>query len=143
MSSKKPKHQSPQEPKTRQQFLANKPCEATSKDAEECELPRAIHLVVGYRDSNQNNTQYLTPGQIRLVEYIKQEYEIPPDFESNVRKFGPLSGLTYEERLISSYEWGLLQKKCRDAGGRFCWKCEQMGNHFARQGCNCCSRRTE
>lgn len=133
MSSKKPKNQSPQEPKIRQPVSANK---SANKDAEECELPR--YLVVGYRDSKQDNTNYLTTGQLKVVEHIKQEYEIPSDFESNVRKFGPLSGLTYEERLISSYEWGLLKNKHGKAGeGRFCWKCQQEGSHFARQGCSC------
>lgn len=37
----------------------------------------------------------------------QEHFVIPTDIESNV-KYGPLSGTSYEERVVAAYEWGQL-----------------------------------
>ncbi|KAH9251397.1 hypothetical protein BASA81_007059 [Batrachochytrium salamandrivorans] len=98
--------------------------------------PESLQAALGYHPQlDAPHADRLTKGQLELARRIRDEFVVPKDFESDVRRFGPLSGLTFEERLISSYEWGLLQSKSPSPPPKRCWKCGAEGSHFAREGC--------
>lgn len=59
----------------------------------------------------------LTPAQIKVVDRIVASCAIPDDLEVNKCKYGALSGSSFEERVVSAYESGLLQAKKSSAGG--------------------------
>jgi hypothetical protein len=88
-----------------------------------------------------NRRKSLPKGKVNLVSFIESNYQVPADFETNTR-FGPHSGLCYEDRLISCYEWKQIPcqdkfKKAHDSSKawKMCWKCEKKADHLAREGC--------
>ena len=88
--SKKKKKQNPEEAKV----------SATTTD-EEPYVPTYIHKNVGY-SSFGTATDRLTDGQKLAFNFVVEQYHIPSDFETN-RKYGPLSGTSYEERVLAAY----------------------------------------
>lgn len=88
-----------------------------------------------------NTRKILSQGKLNLVKFIEDNYSIPKDFETST-KFGPHSGLCFEDRLISCYEWKQFPAKSKfqkkddtDSAWKLCWKCEEQGSHLAREGC--------
>jgi len=73
---------------------------ATTTD-EEPYVPTYIHKNVGY-SSFGTATDRLTDGQKLAFNFVVEQYHIPSDFETN-RKYGPLSGTSYEERVLAAY----------------------------------------
>ena len=69
--------------------------------------PTPVRILAGYQDPSPGEPA--TPArapwtgdvvrQIMLSVLSQSSYTIPEDFELNTRKFGPLSGTSYEERL--------------------------------------------
>lgn len=57
-------------------------------------------------------------------------YTIPSDFQSNA-SFGPLSGVSHEERVLAAYSTRKLQLKPGCVGGDVCTGCGTVG-HLAR-----------
>lgn len=117
---------------------------------------QATFRTVGYqrREQDQNNPKEkessvfmsmsrskLTDGKKSLVAFVEDNYVIPHNFET-ATKFGPHSGLCYEDRLVSSYEWQMLEPRKPFASThgdgkrwKMCWKCSEQGSHLAREGC--------
>lgn len=88
-----------------------------------------------------NRRKSLSKGKVDLVKFIQEHFEIPKDFETN-SKYGPYSGLCFEDRLITSYEWRQLEPKDNfkralnaDDKWKMCWRCLELENHLAREGC--------
>jgi hypothetical protein len=91
-----------------------------------------------------NTRKSLGEGKLSLVTFIQSNYKVPSDFETST-KYGPHSGLCYEDRLITCYEWrkfspkDSFKKKLESATEenewKMCWKCQVVGDHLAREGC--------
>ena len=113
---------------------------ATSDDEEEEEVQSVTAPVV---DSvfQPNMRKKLAKGKLDLVRFISTNYSVPRDFETSTR-FGPHSGLCYEDRLITAYEWRQILPMTKfqkmhetDSEWKMCWKCLGKGDHLAREGC--------
>ena len=68
---------------------------------EEPYVPTYIHKNVGYQRFG-TATDRLSDGQKLAFAFVVENYDIPADFETN-RKYGPLSGTSYEERVLAAY----------------------------------------
>jgi hypothetical protein len=79
------------------------------------------------------NLLYLTRDKAALsdatraaYDLIKEQYIVPSDLE-RMRSFGPLSGSSYEERVIQQYALGALESKCRPPIA-ICIACAHVGH---------------
>jgi hypothetical protein len=70
-------------------------------------VPKYIHANVSYK---VQGTAPLAPATIKAFEYIVKHYEIPSNLEQQ-RAYGPLSGSSFEERVIQQYDLGQLVLK--------------------------------
>lgn len=68
---------------------------------EEPYVPTYIHKNVGYARFG-TALDRLSDGQKLAFAFVVENYDIPADFETN-RKYGPLSGTSYEERVLAAY----------------------------------------
>jgi hypothetical protein len=68
----------------------------------------------------------------RVAAYIASNFIIPEDFELNRRLYGPHSGTSYYDRLITAYEYNTLQLKPGGRFAKFCSYCGEEG-HLRRQ----------
>ena len=75
-------------------------------------IPSYIHKNVEYVRKGQ--IMKLSPTQSKVLRWIGDHCEIPKDFEQN-RKYGPLSGSSYADRVITAYRLGLLKKCIADS----------------------------
>ena len=100
------------------------------KDAIEEYVPIHIHKNVDYHRKGQA-ADALSPNTLKAFQLIEQHYEIPNDLEQS-RAYGPLSGSTYEERVITAYRLGKLQAVDRPAQ-IICTACAGLGHQ--RDGC--------
>lgn len=69
------------------------------------EEPNAIHKLIGY--SREGDDATLAPDKLAVYDFIVRTCDVPDDFESN-HKYGPKSGVTYEERLINAFCYALF-----------------------------------
>ena len=74
-----------------------------------------------------SHVEYCVPATMQST------YRIPEDFEMDKTKFGPLSGMTYESRLLSAWQHGLLPLRTGKKRVQLCATCG--GPHWATQ-CN-------
>jgi hypothetical protein len=89
-------------------------------------VPKYIHKNVEYCREGSSSLPIKT---IQVFQWIRDRYEIPPDFEQQ-RSFGPLSGTTYEQRVIAEYKLGKLHRKedAPDDETLICSGCAQAGH---------------
>ena len=92
--------ETPKAKSKKKQKLEEAKASATTPD-EEPYVPTYIHKNVGY-SSFGTATDRLTDGQKLAFNFVVEQYNIPIDFETN-RKYGPLSGTSYEERVLAAY----------------------------------------
>lgn len=107
---------------------------AEEEGEEEPYVPKYIHDNVGYTRFGMSNNS-LSDGQKAAFNFIAENYVLLPDFETN-RRYGPLSGLCYEERAIAAYTANMLQPKA-DADkntlkGGVCSSCGTIGHKKVR-----------
>ena len=75
------------------------------RDEEDDEfVPVATHRLVGYAEKGQ---RVLDDDVAAVFAFVDRVCDAPDDLESN-HKYGPKSGASYEERLISAYVHGLV-----------------------------------
>ena len=74
---------------------------AAVSTTEEPYVPTYIHKNVGYARFG-TALDRLSDGQKLAFAFVVDKFEIPADFETN-RKYGPLSGTSYEERVLAAY----------------------------------------
>lgn len=75
------------------------------RDEEDDEfVPVATHRLVGYAEKGQ---RVLDEDVAAVFAFVDRVCDAPDDLESN-HKYGPKSGASYEERLISAYVHGLV-----------------------------------
>ena len=67
-------------------------------------IPSYIHKNLEYR---RGGSAHLSAATLEVFRLITQHYVIPADFEQS-RKYGPLSGTCYEERVVQAYSLGKL-----------------------------------
>ena len=70
-----------------------------------------LHANVGYKVEGHAD---LTESTLKVFSWVKEHYSIPADFNTD-HKFGALSGISFEERVISAYQFNLIQPKDPDA----------------------------
>ena len=70
-------------------------------------IPEYIHKNVDY--IRKGNVLKLSPIQSRVLQWIHDNFDVPNDFEQN-RKYGPLSGSSYPDRVITAYRLGSLER---------------------------------
>ncbi|GAX12254.1 hypothetical protein FisN_1Hu185 [Fistulifera solaris] len=89
-------------------------------------VPKYIHKNVEYC---REGSSTLPSKTIQVYQWIRERYKIPSDFEQQ-RFFGPLSGTSYEQRVITEYKLGKLDRKedAPDDETLICSGCAQTGH---------------
>lgn len=93
------------------------------KEDEEPYVPTYIHKNLSYKRAG---TASLPPKVNKIFQLVVDHYEIPKDFETN-RSYGPLSGISHEERVICAYNLSMLEPKDGTAV-EICASCAKMGH---------------
>jgi hypothetical protein len=97
-------------------------------------IPTYIHRNVDYLRRNEA-TGSLSPIKARIVQWILDHYDVPIDIEQN-RTFGPLSGSSYEDRLIAAYSLGKLVRRSivddSSDSAMICTACAETGHVRAK-----------
>jgi len=73
-------------------------------------VPTYIHKNVGYVVRSKASAASSSTVQGKVFDWICQNYEVPVDFEQQ-RRYGPLSGSSYEGRVIQEYALKKLERK--------------------------------
>jgi hypothetical protein len=91
-----------------------------TKRASSAHVPTYLHKNVGYVREGEAD---LDPITQKVFDLVDRHYIIPEGFENN-RKFGPISGVSFEQRVISCYCNNLLDPK----GGQveICTQCAKQ-----------------
>jgi hypothetical protein len=98
---------------------------AAAAAAESEYVPKYIHKNVDYRRKGQAK---LSPSTLQVFQLVEEHFDIPKDIEQN-RSYGPLSGTSYEERVIRAYTLGkLTPKDSADADIAICTSCATVGH---------------
>jgi hypothetical protein len=88
-------------------------------------VPKYIYKNVDYRRKGQAK---LSPSTLQVFQLVEEHFDIPKDIEQN-RSYGPLSGTSYEERVIRTYTLGkLTAKDPADADVAICTSCATVGH---------------
>lgn len=90
---------------------------------EDAYVPTYIHKNLSYK---RQGVASLPPKVQKTFELVVENFNVPDDFEQN-RSFGPLSGTSYEERVITAYNLSQLEPK---EGGyvEICSSCATIGH---------------
>lgn len=87
-------------------------------------VPKYIHKNVEYKRRGEIKDEL----QVATFELVEKHFVIPDDFETN-RKYGPLSGVSFEERAIAAQAVGLLEpKSAESASVKICSACATEGH---------------
>ena len=89
--------------------------------------PVFLHKLLEYK--RRGNAQ-LSDVQHKVVAFIERHFHVPEDFERS-HKFGPLSGMCFEERLIAAYANELLEPRVATGNTsdlRICTNCGKHGH---------------
>ena len=94
-------------------------------------VPKYLHKNVEYQRKGECQ---LPPNKRKTYQWICERYEIPIDFEQK-RSYGPLSGTTYEDRVIQAQALGKLERllNAPDSETRICTECAEAGH--VRKSC--------
>lgn len=101
------------------------------EEQKEQHIPVYIHRNVGYKAKGTEDSEAgLAFGQKKALGVITQKCVIPQDFESS-RSYGPLSGVSWGQRVLSCFQAGIIKSK----GGRELVLCISCGNegHFKKE----------
>jgi len=91
--------------------------------------PDHIH---GNIDYHHRGEVPLTAGQMNAYRFIRNHFNIPKDIELD-SKYGPWSGICFEERILRAYTLGQLKSKSGDGSSlRVCTFCGEEGHARAR-----------
>ena len=107
--------------------MRSSPTALADRDADVVEVPRqeALQASVGYVPAGRTK---LTTHEAAVIKHVQSHYIIPSDFEIEKVKFGPLSGTSYESRLLSAYRWDLLVLRPGKERTVLCARCGGAGH---------------
>lgn len=88
-------------------------------------VPTYIHKNLEYHRKGEASDA-LPSKTLKIFQLITDHYAIPRDLEQS-RSYGPLSGSTYEERVISAYRLGKL-KTSNTPAKIICTGCAEIGH---------------
>jgi len=92
--------------------------------------PDHIHGIIDYHHRGEVS---LTTGQKNAYRFIRDHFNIPRDIELD-SKFGPWSGICFEERILRAYTLDqLMPKKVDGSSLKVCTYCGEEGHK--RDGC--------
>mmetsp|Transcript_26783 Transcript_26783/g.39622 ORF Transcript_26783/g.39622 Transcript_26783/m.39622 type:complete len:165 (-) Transcript_26783:152-646(-) len=107
-------------PSKKTQLVADK----RSKKDEEY-IPKYVYKNIDYKCKGQGKIDETVQQVFQLIE---KHFRIPSDLEQN-RKFGPKSGITFEEHAIRAYKLNMLEpRKSSDD------QCIDICTHCAKEG---------
>jgi len=91
-------------------------------------VPKYIHKNLDYKRRGDKSSS-LPEITRKVFGLIEENYDIPQDFEQQ-RAYGPLSGTSYEERVIQEYSLGKLNPKARRGTNtiEICTCCASLGH---------------
>ena len=101
------------------------------KEAPQSYVPTYLHKNVGYQ---RQGTSALSEAKQRAFAWICQRYVIPADLEQSRSAYGPLSGSSYEERVIQQYALDRLERNpdaAPDTETDVCTECGDAGHRRA------------
>lgn len=88
-------------------------------------VPIYIHKNVEY--ISKGHTANLSPRTLKVFQWIQEHYNIPKDIEQ-IRTYGPLSGSSYEDRVITAYRLGKLTALGGIVDAVICTACAELGH---------------
>jgi hypothetical protein len=94
---------------------------------EEDYVPTYIYKNIDYKRQGDAKLGDVTK---KIFELVQENFELPKDLETN-RKYGPKSGVSFEEHAIRAYTQGMLEAK--DQSVDICTACARKGHQ--RDGC--------
>ena len=88
-------------------------------------VPEYIHKNLKYQTEGN---AVLPSNRMKAFHLIEDNFVIPDDFEQS-RRYGPLSGSCFEERVIKAYNLGTLEPKVEtEPGLQICVYCARPGH---------------
>jgi hypothetical protein len=103
---------------------ARKEAPKAPNDTRDEYVPIYIHKNLEYARKGQSAN--LSPQRLKVLQWIQEYYEIPKDIEQD-RAYGPLSGSSYEDRVIAAYRLGKLTAAGAVATV-ICTACAELGH---------------
>jgi hypothetical protein len=101
------------------------PTKRTRVEKKDEYVPSYIHKNVDYKRKGKAD---LSDETLEAYELVEKHFHIPDGFE-NSRNYGPLSGTSFEERVISAYSLGLLEPKTKESANvAICSVCAVEGH---------------
>ena len=86
--------------------------------------PVALYQNVQY--SEKGAARDLSKGEVAAFRAISENYEIPSDIEAT--SYGPLSGISFEQRVIAAHKAGKLRAKPGKPDDAICSTCGKAGH---------------
>eukprot|EP00536_Pseudo-nitzschia_multiseries_P007253 jgi/Psemu1/304736/fgenesh1_kg.167_\ len=116
------------ETKQQQQQQQSPRPQTTQEPSSYTYVPEHIHKNLQYQ---RRGKAVLSDTMQRVFDLVEEHCNIPADFE-NDRRYGPLSGTCFEERLVHAYDRGWIQSKSKSksesAGVEVCTQCAELGH---------------
>ncbi|GMI28050.1 hypothetical protein TrRE_jg3022, partial [Triparma retinervis] len=88
--------------------------------------PLAIYKNISYTPRGDDTALSLSPPRLAALSLILERVAIPGDFET--RKYGPLSGTSWEERVLTCYDGGMVGGDRTGKGEWICTECGEIGH---------------
>ncbi|CAM9722665.1 unnamed protein product, partial [Ectocarpus fasciculatus] len=92
-----------------------------------------LHVLQEVQYSREGKNKGNVPANtLAVFRFVKEAFFIPNNFEKD-HKFGPLSGVSHELRVVSAFMAGQLEPRTEEAkaGVKMCLECGAKG-HFPR-----------
>lgn len=110
---------------TKATAVVTPPQPAKTSDKTKEYVPSYIHKNLDYQRKGLA-THVLPPNIIKAFQLIEKYYHIPADIEQS-RLYGPLSGISYEEKVIAALRLGKLRSIDTPAT-EICTVCAELGH---------------
>ena len=89
-------------------------------------VPTYLHKNLEYQ--RQGQKRGLPKSKIDAFGLVLEHFRIPEDLEQAQSKYGPLSGSSYEERVLQAYSLGKLKPKTDGVMMMICTACANVGH---------------
>ena len=99
------------------------PAAASQTSSTSVELMPRRNKMIGFFDEGKGKQR---DGEARAYAILRATHIVPEDFLTN-SDYGPLSGISFEQRALSAYNDGLLEAKDRSATSEHVVLCTECG----------------